>query len=54
MRPRPALSIWLLGLALLIGGVAPPPPADAQAAKPIKIGFLAPLTGGAAQIGATP
>ena len=40
MRPRPALSIWLLGLALLIGGVAPPaPPAAAQAAKPIKIGF---------------
>ena len=51
MRPRPPLSIWLLGLALLTGGVALSPPADAQAKKPIKIGFLAPLTGAAAQIG---
>jgi branched-chain amino acid transport system substrate-binding protein len=51
MRPRHALSIWLLGLALLTGGVAGSPPAAAQAKKPIKIGFLAPLTGGAAQIG---
>ena len=51
MRPRHVLSIWLLGFALLTGGVALSPPAAAQAKKPIKIGFLAPLTGGAAQIG---
>jgi hypothetical protein len=51
MRPRYVLSIWLLGLVLLTGGVALSPPAVAQAKKPIKIGFLAPLTGGAAQIG---
>ena len=51
MRPRHALPIWLLGLALLTGGVALAPPAGAQAKKPIKIGFLAPLTGGAAQVG---
>jgi branched-chain amino acid transport system substrate-binding protein len=51
MRRRPTFSIWLLGLVLLTGGIAPSPPAGAQATKPIKIGFLAPLTGGAAQIG---
>ena len=51
MRPRHALSIWLLGLLVLTGGVALSPPVAAQAQKPIKIGFLAPLTGGAAQIG---
>ena len=51
MRSRHALSIWLLGLLLLTGGIALSPPAAAQAKKPIKIGFLAPLTGGAAQVG---
>ena len=51
MRPRHVLSIWLLGLALVTGGMALSPPAAAQSQKPIKIGFLSPLTGGAAQIG---
>jgi len=39
------------GLALLVGAGALLAPASAQSGKPIKIGFLAPLTGGAAQVG---
>src|SRR5260370_42404772 len=43
----------LFGLALVLAGAAglAPAPAAAQSSKPIKIGFLAPLTGAAAQIG---
>ncbi len=43
----------LFGIALLLAGAAglAPTPAAAQSSKPIKIGFLAPLTGAAAQIG---
>lgn len=49
----PALSRVLRIALLIIVGTAlgVPVPAGAQPRKPIKIGFLAPLTGGAAQIG---
>jgi len=50
MRIRLAHSAALFGLAVLTTTLAAPPPAQAQK-PPIKIGFLAPLTGGAAQIG---
>jgi len=50
MRTPPAFSTILLVLAALAGSVTLLAPAAAQK-KPIKIGFLAPLTGGAAQIG---
>jgi branched-chain amino acid transport system substrate-binding protein len=54
MRPSRAFSSVLLLGAIL--AVAAPAvwmfaPATAQPKKPIKIGFLAPLTGGAAQVG---
>ena len=52
--PTPWLAARLLfGIALLLAGAAglAPAPAAAQSSKPIKIGFLAPLTGAAAQIG---
>jgi hypothetical protein len=50
MRIRLAHSAVLLAVTLLPAGLVAPPPARAQK-PPIKIGFLAPLTGGAAQIG---
>jgi len=50
MRTPRAFSTILLVLATLAGSVTLLAPAAAQK-KPIKIGFLAPLTGGAAQIG---
>jgi branched-chain amino acid transport system substrate-binding protein len=50
MRTPRAFSTILLVLAALAGSVTLLAPAAAQK-KPIKIGFLAPLTGGAAQIG---
>ena len=50
MRTPRAFSTFLLVLATLAGSVTLLAPAAAQK-KPIKIGFLAPLTGGAAQIG---
>ena len=46
-----ALTRLLVGLALALAIAGSPAPAAAQAGKPIKIGFLAPLTGAAAQIG---
>src|SRR5216683_4528140 len=52
--PTPWLAARLLfGIALLLAGAAglAAAPAAAQSSKPIKIGFLAPLTGRAAQIG---
>ncbi|MGH7375263.1 MAG: ABC transporter substrate-binding protein, partial [Candidatus Rokuibacteriota bacterium] len=54
MRISRAFSIGLLVsavLAVAATGVWVLTPATAQPKKPIKIGFLAPLTGGAAQIG---
>ena len=45
------LTHLLVGLALALAIAGSPAPAAAQAGKPIKIGFLAPLTGAAAQIG---
>jgi branched-chain amino acid transport system substrate-binding protein len=48
--PRLVPSV-VAGLALLVGAGALLAPASAQSGKPIKIGFLAPLTGGAAQVG---
>src|SRR6202022_1538225 len=53
MRTSRLAPRLLFGIALLLAGAAgrAPPPAVAQAGKPIKIGFLAPLTGAAAQIG---
>jgi branched-chain amino acid transport system substrate-binding protein len=50
MRTPRAFSTMLVVLAALAGSVTLLAPAAAQK-KPIKIGFLAPLTGGAAQIG---
>ncbi len=50
MRTPRGFSIILLVLALLAISVTVLAPVEAQK-KPIKIGFLAPLTGGAAQIG---
>ncbi|HEY4908227.1 MAG TPA: ABC transporter substrate-binding protein, partial [Methylomirabilota bacterium] len=50
MRTPRTFSTILLVLAALAGSVTLLAPAAAQK-KPIKIGFLAPLTGGAAQIG---
>jgi len=50
MRTPRALSTILWVMAVLATGVTMLGPAGAQR-KPIKIGFLAPLTGGAAQIG---
>ncbi|HWM79769.1 MAG TPA: ABC transporter substrate-binding protein, partial [Methylomirabilota bacterium] len=50
MRTPRAFSTILLVLATLAGSVTLLAPAAAQK-KSIKIGFLAPLTGGAAQIG---
>ena len=44
-RTKPATALCVLVLAIALTG----PPAWAQ--KPIKIGFMAPLTGGAAQVG---
>ena len=52
MRRSRLVSSVLLSLALLLAGPAGLTPATAQSGKPIKIGFLAPLTGAAAQIGA--
>src|SRR5262244_1053599 len=48
-RPRGS-SVILFALAALAAGLTLLAPAAAQK-KPIKVGFLAPLTGGAAQIG---
>jgi len=45
------LTRLLVGLALALAIAGSPAPAVAQVGKPIKIGFLAPLTGAAAQIG---
>src|SRR4026207_1977326 len=50
MRIRLAHSAVFFALAVLAGILLMPPHASAQK-PPIKIGFLAPLTGGAAQIG---
>src|SRR5947208_12441718 len=50
MRTPRGFSIIVLVLALLAISVTVLAPVEAQK-KPIKIGFLAPLTGGAAQIG---
>lgn len=50
MRMRRILTVVVLAGASLAAGVARLAPATAQTRKPIKIGFLAPLTGGAAQI----
>ena len=50
MRRSRLVPSVLLSLALLLAGPAGLTPAGAQG-KPIKIGFLAPLTGAAAQIG---
>src|SRR3989442_1806210 len=50
MRTPRGFSIILLVLALLAISVTVLAPVEAKK-KPIKIGFLAPLTGGAAQIG---
>jgi branched-chain amino acid transport system substrate-binding protein len=51
MRIPRFVPIVIAGLALLVGAWALPALAPAQSGKPIKIGFLAPLTGGAAQVG---
>ena len=50
-RAYPSLLLGFAILAVAATSVWVLAPATAQPKKPIKIGFLAPLTGGAAQIG---